>query len=117
MAVPLTGVEILFPIAYQFNSDKLITETDQGGFQVTQKNSTSARIEECILNLKIRGTELKTFYDYIKANFGDIVTFTKTGIQIFNNASTSQSVRIVGYTSPVKIENRQYSMSIKMRKV
>lgn len=97
-------------------NDKLIFESDNNNFYVTQKNSTSARIEVVELTLRIRDTEMSTFYNFIKSNFGSVVQFTYSGVQPFINASESQDVVIIEYSEPIKDREKIYTMTIKLKK-
>lgn len=105
MAFPTTGVQFKFPLPSGLKPDTGVVRTDSGKLIRLRKNSTSARQELASINVKIRDTNMKAWFDYIQANVGSTVDWELSGVQLFTRSSTSVEVVILGYTDPVKPES------------
>jgi len=104
MAFPITGVEFHFPVPSGIDSDTGVVITDSGKPIRLQKNSASVRKELCNINVKVRDSGWKAWFDYIQANYSATVDWEMAGVQLFTRAATSVEVKIIGYTDPVKPE-------------
>jgi hypothetical protein len=116
--IPLTGVQILYMIPNNISPDKLVSESDNGEFFGIQKNTTSARVEMTTLSLKVRQSNMEDLITFLKTNYRKkTVKFDKVGMTPFLNADESNECRIISYTSPVKEQEKYYTMSLTLRKV
>lgn len=104
MAFPIEGVEIHFPIPSDIHTDTEVIITDSAIPKRLVKNQSTARQEICKINVKIKDDYMKTWLDYIEANFSATVNWELSGVQLFTRASTSVQVKIVDYTEPIKPE-------------
>jgi hypothetical protein len=94
----------------------MLTETDDGKLHRLVINSTTKRSETCKLSIKVRQDVFRNFFRFIKRNFGKEVVFKTNGITIFTSDLSSEIVRIVGYTNPVRGQEKYYTMEMSVRK-
>jgi len=113
----LTGVQILWGVYTDIANDKMLTETDDGQFHRLVINSTTQRSETCKLSIKVRVDVFGNFFRFIKSNFGEEVVFKTNGITIFTSDLENENVRIIGYSNPVRVQEKYYTMEMSLRKV
>ncbi len=112
---PLTGVEILYPIEPEANSNELSFKTANKGWNQTQKSTDAWHHELNTMKFRVRSINMSAFVTFLRTNKGILITLNVPGISPFIRATASNSVYIdkVGKVSRSISKPKHYNISIK----
>lgn len=112
LIVPMTGVEVFYPIPVNIKSNRHIYRKDNLVWRGVTKSSSLWRRETTTLRFRIKYDDFPAFYQFHVTNKGNLVRLDTDGYQPFLRASESNYIYILGYTEPVLELSRHYSMSV-----
>lgn len=99
--LPLTGVEVLYPITIITRTNKIVFAQDSKQWDATQKSSSEWHYEMCKITFRVRELNFPAFYSFLGTNKASTITLAITGVQPFIRAAESNIVYILHYTKPI----------------
>lgn len=100
--VPMTGVEIFYPIQPLPRSNVTVFGQDSKTKDAVQKSSSAWRHEIVTLKFRIMDVNFKAFYEFHVDNFAVQATLSTPGYYPFLRTATSNEVFIMDFTAPTK---------------
>jgi len=111
-AVPMTGVEVLYPIQPSGKANVLSFRKDSMEWKGVQKSEQLWRHEYITLRYRIRDINMDAFYNFHVNNKDSIVNLAICGLQLFLRDATENPVRIIKIGSPKRNMPAHYEISI-----
>jgi len=110
--LPLTGVEVLYPIQQAPSTNRLVHNTDAQIPKVVSKTQTSWRQEKLTLEFRIKSENMGAFIAFLEANFGVTITLNVPGIQPFIRSGASHTAWIVDWSTPQRELEKHWRMNV-----
>lgn len=116
LEVPTYNTSILYPIQPTASANVIVYQKDSREYVPVQKSAVAWRHEVTSLRFRIFGiADMKIFYQFHIDNMGLLVTLNTVGYQPFIRAGSSNIVKILDYSAPVKIEPLNYEITVTYR--
>jgi len=110
--LPMTGVEVLYPIAYIPRANKITFRQDKMTWKVTTKSSAAWRHEINTISFRVRKTNFSAFLSFLRNNKHQIVILNIPGVKPFIRADETNDVYILDIGNPQLEKPFHYKISV-----